>query len=658
MSHASTSHPSSGNQPSTTSREANIDKFATLFTPGTPRASPDLGFTPLPEMRFSDAHRQASHRRVASDSSQQSDFGAFVTVSAFDDPLAADIIEDAGLQAPMAATPTTATPTTTTYPKDVQDTKPSSLSFFDQFAQDAKQRSTSRRSVVLEELLKHEDDPLYFLKEEISKPTTPIPPDTTPAPTTALSHDHDFDIHQELDPDYFRRSSSFHAPVPKLAPPLASVAGAIRSLEERTSPPPLDPDETLPGVVDDKNRRRSEDSDSIMSSRLAKSTSSQSLSDSLGSIPPRWMSTLLRGGHSPSSATAKPVLESIFGDHSSPSSSPTAHASLSHTHSRAASTPTQSRRTLPRSQTSPSPSSPTPVFTHTSAFAPPPASTSSMALSHGASPFASHAYIPPTGAPGFKGESYTWDKGFSEELETEREQERERGKANVMPQTVLDPSPVQTTREGEKEQAVPVAIRGRRSGGWGSGFGFGFGSMRGSGNGKGKQVADARDIVSPSGSNTLSAVRRASPGRSTGSGSSSSSRSRLEDEDLGGDHGRRLTNLSNPGSDHNSRGRQVGMGEFIEKITGDVKLLGRKAATTPVLTPELAGRVRLSIFSLFPSHTYQLPSIYRYDRTYPHSRDFQSPGRLSTLSIKTASLSIPFTIVVRRTRCKNQALEK
>ena len=595
MSHTSTL---SRNQPSTASREANIDKFATLFTPGTPRASPNLGFTPLPEMRFSDAHRQASHRRVASDSSQQSDFGAFVAVSAFDDPLSADIIEEAGLQAPMVAIPTTATPTTATHSKDVQDTKPSSLSFFDQFAQDAKQRSTSRRSVVLEELLKHEDDPLYFLKEETSKLTTPIPLDTMPAPTTAFSHDHDFDIHQELDPDYFRRS------VPKSVPPLASVTGAIRSLEEG----PLDPDETLPGVVDDKNLGSSGDSESTMSSQLAKSTSSQSLSESLGSMPPRWMSTLLRGGPSPSSATAKPVLESIFGDHSSPSTSPTAHESLSHTHSRAASTPTQSRRSfpLPRSQTLPISSSPNPVFTHTSAFAPPPASISSMTLSHGVSPFASHAFIPPTGAPGFKGELYTWDKGFSEELEAEREHEREQGEENVKSRTV------QTTREGEIEQAVsvssPLAIKERDSGGWGSGFGFGFGSMRGSGNGKAKQVADARDIVSPSGSTTLndgdagSAIRRASPGHSTGSGSATSSRSRLEDEDLGGDHGRKLASLSNPGSDHNLRGRQVGMGEFIEKITGDVKLLGRKAATTPVLTPELAGRVRLPIPRSLLSH--------------------------------------------------------
>ena len=624
------------NQPPASSREANIDKFATLFAPATPRASPDLGFAPLPELPPSDAHRQASHCRAASDSSQQSDFGAFVSVSAFDDPLSANIIEEDGLQAPMVATPTTATPTTTTYSKDAQDTKPSfqtnpSLSFFDQFAQDAKQRSTSRRSALLEELLQHEDDPLYFLKEEMS---TTIPPDTTPAetqPTTVSSYNQDFDIHQELDPDYFRarpttlsrptRSPSFHVPVPKIAPPVASVSGAVRSSTDSTSPSLLDPDETLPDAVDDKNLHSSGDSESHMSSQLARSTSHQSLSDSLSSISPRWISTLLRGGtgQSPNSATAKPNLESIFGDHSSPSSSPTAHASLSHAHSRAASTPAQSQRSFPRSQTLPTTSSPNssfrndPIFTHTSAFAPPPgSSTSSMTLLHGASPFAPHVYIPPTGAPGFKGELYTWDKGFSEELEVEREQELERvglprQERNVDSRTALDPSPAQTRRDGEKDQAAPVLFpsKGRGSGGWGSGFGFGFGSMRGSGHLKGKQVPGARDIVSPTGSKTLNDddagldVSRASPGHSNRSGSTSSSLSRLEDEDLGRDYGKKLSNLSISGSDHDSRGRQVGMGDFIDRITGDVKLLGRKAATTPVLTPELAGRVRFSILFFF-----------------------------------------------------------
>lgn len=39
--------------------------------------------------------------------------------------------------------------------------------------------------------------------------------------------------------------------------------------------------------------------------------------------------------------------------------------------------------------------------------------------SNKASPFASHTYKPPTGAPGYGGERYDWDKGFSAELERE-----------------------------------------------------------------------------------------------------------------------------------------------------------------------------------------------------------------------------------------------
>jgi len=39
------------------------------------------------------------------------------------------------------------------------------------------------------------------------------------------------------------------------------------------------------------------------------------------------------------------------------------------------------------------------------------------------SPFASHVYIPPTGAPGFQGERYDWDKGFSAELDNELDKE-------------------------------------------------------------------------------------------------------------------------------------------------------------------------------------------------------------------------------------------
>ncbi|KAF8957183.1 hypothetical protein BDZ97DRAFT_118479 [Flammula alnicola] len=203
-------------------RERNVDIFATLFSPSTPRASPVLDSLPLPgdgSLMISAAQPQSSHnakppptqhRRTESTSSQMSDFGAFVSVSAFDDPLSmVDMqdFDDAGdLQAPMVATPTNpttinnngaATPSAVSLQANAdfsslppprrplsrslsssrsasrsvystESTNPT-MSFFDQFAQDATKRSSARSSLLLDELLLHEDDPLYFLKDEKPK---------------------------------------------------------------------------------------------------------------------------------------------------------------------------------------------------------------------------------------------------------------------------------------------------------------------------------------------------------------------------------------------------------------------------------------------------------------------------------------------------------
>jgi hypothetical protein len=51
----------------------------------------------------------------------------------------------------------------------------------------------------------------------------------------------------------------------------------------------------------------------------------------------------------------------------------------------------------------------------------------SIVFKHTTSPFGSHSNFPPSGAPGFKGDSYNWDKGFSNELEREILQ----GRSNV-----------------------------------------------------------------------------------------------------------------------------------------------------------------------------------------------------------------------------------
>ena len=106
------------------------DLFATLFTPPTPRASP----TPTAAQPTYVA-RPYAHSRSQSTSS---DFGAFVSVSASDDPLHPSSSKDGfspidGLQS----------------------------DFFDRFAEEARVANEKSKHQVLDELLKAEQDPFY-----------------------------------------------------------------------------------------------------------------------------------------------------------------------------------------------------------------------------------------------------------------------------------------------------------------------------------------------------------------------------------------------------------------------------------------------------------------------------------------------------------------
>ncbi|KAH9852853.1 hypothetical protein C2E23DRAFT_700424, partial [Lenzites betulinus] len=120
------------------------DVFANLFSPPTPRASP----THSP-----DPSRPTRHVRTES---SESDFGAFVSVSSAEDPL--HLGEDA-----------------------MSDTfaLPQNQEFFDRFTEDAKVASERKRREVLDELLHHEEDPLYWLKGtgdlDVSGRSTPQP---------------------------------------------------------------------------------------------------------------------------------------------------------------------------------------------------------------------------------------------------------------------------------------------------------------------------------------------------------------------------------------------------------------------------------------------------------------------------------------------------
>ncbi|KAF9552225.1 hypothetical protein CPC08DRAFT_823007 [Agrocybe pediades] len=599
------------------------DKFATLFNPATPRASPTLFPAPLPandamgskvdQLPRPKAHTRR-HSRASSVASEQSDFGAFVSVPAFEDPLTANATFDQEWeQIPEAVPSSTETSSlssrhdpassTTMGASSSRSTSRSrnappsntanpTLSFFDQFAQDAKDRSSKTRSLVLDELLLHEDDPLYFLKDQqknleetddfpipapdsaktIVLPSSPPPP-PPPAPFDARKTPI-IDLHNDLDHDYFRsisktpqtqahkhgplhstpsRSSSFAVAEPRLAPPIASPEGAtgttgshphdssdVLTHQLTVSPPPM------------------EDEDQHQQSLL---------SSSISSLPGgKWVSTLLRGTSPPTSDqhhSARPALESIFHD---PSSSDNKRRSTS---------PSPARQRVQ------------PNFTHTSAFAPPVASTSA----HNPSPFAPHVYVPPSGAPGYTGEGYGWDKGFSDELEAEREREkgsvRERGRERDARKEQVKANTLPAYSRGESPETTTTTTTPSKSG-WGSGFSFWN---------NGKTKASSGSITSsPSSSTFFSDHARAASDqpRSSPSSASGFTTSTMRDR-IRNDNGSQaqLTAADVPGlPPPPSASDDAGLGAFIEKKSGNVELVGRKAMTSPVLTPELAGEIR------------------------------------------------------------------
>ncbi|KAI8992721.1 hypothetical protein BD414DRAFT_385186, partial [Trametes punicea] len=131
------------------------DVFATLFSPPTPRASP----THTPEPGQS---RPARHARTES---TDSEFGAFVSVSTAEDPLQLGDDDEKPAFSPVTQR---------------QD-------FFGKFTEDAKAASEKKRREVLDELLQHEDDPLYWLQGATSTDIASgrsTPPASQPAPET------------------------------------------------------------------------------------------------------------------------------------------------------------------------------------------------------------------------------------------------------------------------------------------------------------------------------------------------------------------------------------------------------------------------------------------------------------------------------------------
>ena len=485
----------------------NIDKFATLFSPATPPASPTLepidavsGPSRMPYPR----PRSYNHDR-RDISGSDPDSGLFVSVQATDDPLSSF---DSALPPPTEASSSSRN-------DPDHNRKSSSLRFFGKFAQEAKEAAERNKRGVLDELLLHEDDPLYWLKEQDHE--SALKPDDTPWPPLQPSEgesessisaysreslDADSDTSRslmDLDQDFFTVKPGYN---PASSPPnnthtpiSVSPQSPSRSptqLARATLAPPVASTSTASSTP------LSEISDPLSDNGMHEEHPTARRSTSYQTLSSRWMSSLLKSHPSNPNNTG----------HSGPGSLETLFNSE---------TPSAERRKH-RSRSND-------AHPHTVRHAHTLASTSAVHISHGTpfghhprnSPFAPHFYTPPSGAPGFAGESYDWDKGFSTDLRLEMERESEQDNGG----------------EAERGRQGQEMIDVRRNG---SGSGSGSGSRRENGPGRGREG------------------------------------------------GRKEFAESVP---------VVGVGQFMDKKSGNVQLDGRKAITTAVLTVELANMVRL-----------------------------------------------------------------
>ncbi|KIM74762.1 hypothetical protein PILCRDRAFT_14200 [Piloderma croceum F 1598] len=464
--------------------ESDIDKFATLFNPQTPPASPDLPpiFTqskPTASIRSSSfrlAHKHglASGRSdkdkdsaaVTTPGSADSDFGCFVSVPPAQDPLSESFFPSSppgssqfgSITAPIPSAARLSVSSSTSSPNSTQAPTPKpappfphttrthtqnpSLDFFGKFVEDAKKKEmTGRGRGYLDELLKHEDDPLYWVKadggadnhDEGDGKIDGQHADGAIRPDTEVSLlDLDSDIQFAASGDDGNGIGNGHTaeqvttklpdhpakPKPKpFATPSLSPAFPISSRSPPRSQPPPRPISTQPTSTRIASGHEPHPPSLLdATSPLVRSSSSSSIPtsstppyNSLSSLSSRWMSSLLSSSQpSPPSVDGHPSIQDIF-----PSTSSTSSDDLPHPrqHPRTQSSlpsPTAISTLRPQHSTS------FPFTSFTPSTSIPSTSTTSSApstISHG-TPFGSRLFIPPSGAPGFAGES-AWDKGFS-----------------------------------------------------------------------------------------------------------------------------------------------------------------------------------------------------------------------------------------------------
>ncbi|KAI6030112.1 TLD-domain-containing protein [Pisolithus marmoratus] len=348
--------------------ESDIDRFAMLFAPATPPATPtrtvDSNEHSLSKRVSQSLSRPTQHRRTRTESSTDSDFGPFVSVPPYQDPLASS----PGMT-PMAlpgvdASPVPGLAETSQIPL-AGNARNVTLDYFGQFTTTAKVASERNRKGVLEELLEHQDDPLYFLAAQMDDP----PPFHQ---STVL------ELLPEEEPESQDNATSTlptsKVPVLSSSPPMQSQE-QISLLPPRLSGNASPPSASSPSASG-LSLPLSMALDKVQGSELNRERQSTSPSQaSLSKISSNLVSTFLSG-------TSKHARGSTA---SSLSSTTAAHSS-----------------SLPAHSSS---------YSDYSSFA---------SISHRGSPFVSTPFVPPSGAPGFTGDR-NWDKGFYDALQRDKE---------------------------------------------------------------------------------------------------------------------------------------------------------------------------------------------------------------------------------------------
>lgn len=398
-----TAPPANYSQDKASSDEPDIDKFATLFNPSTPHASPTIQpifsqSRPTSSIRSNNRLSQSQIGSTRLDSND-SDFGGFVSVPPAQDPLSQTFFsETPPLEAILTRDPREDSSKTS------QRVSHSNSDFFGQFVEGAKEQDNQGKGKgYLDELLRHEDDPLYWINHGGSEPESSGSSRGEESESESGRDDlsnvmsgHALEVSLlDLDLDsnnYFAHKESGHEQNNVTS---QSSAVPVKPKLKPFATPSMSP--TFPFAAPRPPISHSSNS-SVSTSAPSPSASppipsSTSPRPTYPTQPSRWMSSLLSNPRTSIDDQSRPSVQGIF-PHPRASSTDALQHQIRH---------------------------PSPPLPHSSL----PASVStSSTISHG-TPFASRSYIPASGAPGFAGSDHAWDKGFSDDFEKDGKKAKE-----------------------------------------------------------------------------------------------------------------------------------------------------------------------------------------------------------------------------------------